>query len=78
MRLIIGTLAAAALIAVSAGAVSADKPEAKCNWGQATAAFVAGSGNNLGDHSSNQDNPRAGLANVIEQDNLHATCEALT
>jgi hypothetical protein len=60
MRLIIGTLPAAGLIAVSAGAVSADKPEAKCNWGQATAAFVAGSGNNLGDHWSDQENPRAG------------------
>jgi hypothetical protein len=34
-------LEAAGLFAVSAGAVSTDQPEDKCNWGQATSAAIA-------------------------------------
>jgi len=58
-----------------------------CNWGQVTAAAVADDfdqGGHASDPSGDghgpgtNDEPRAGLANVVEQGNLNATCELLS
>lgn len=65
---------AAAIVAVGAPAVSAAPPS--CNWGQLTADSIA-AGFDQGSHASNQANPRAGLANVVNKGDLNATCELI-
>ena len=57
--------------ALMAPAVAAEKPD--CNWGRLTADAIAG-GFDQGDHSSSQANPRVGLANVVGQGDMDATC----
>lgn len=64
-----------------AAPAAADPPE--CNWGQATADAIA-NGFDQGGHASDPtgdghgpgtvDEPRVGLANVVERGNLEATC----
>jgi hypothetical protein len=61
---------AVASLAVAAGSASAEKPE--CNWGELTREAAP-----LGEHSSSFDTPRLGLANVVNQGDLNATCELL-
>jgi len=85
MKIVVGLL----LAAVAGAAAAFDQPSAhgqatvesitlQCNWGQVTvAAIKESSGKALGEHSSSQPTPRVGLANVIEQGNLEATCEFL-
>ena len=84
MRIFVGLLLAAV-----AGVAAADHQGAhgqamvesitlQCNWGQVTVTAIKESnGKALGEHSSSQPTPRVGLANVIEQGNLEATCEFL-
>ena len=45
-----------------------------CNWGRLTAEAIAG-GFEQGPHSSSFPTPRDGLANVVNQGDLNATCE---
>jgi len=57
-----------------------------CNWGELTSEAIAG-GFDQGGHSSDPsgdghgpgtlDEPRVGLANVVDQGDLHATCELI-
>ncbi len=57
----------------------------QCNWGKLTMEAIQEEDFEQGEHSSDPtgdgqgpgtaDEPRAGLANVIEQGNLEATCE---
>lgn len=64
---------------------SADPPS--CNWGELTSASIAG-GFEQGPHASDPsgdghgpgtaDEPRAGLANVVERGDLAATCEFIS
>ena len=82
-----GTFAFAGGILVSASAL-ADPPVTsvtiECNWGTITMEEIQ-AGFDQGAHSSDPsgdgygpgtaDEPRAGLANVLEQGNLQATCE---
>ena len=59
-----------------------DLPEGapECNWGELTSEAIA-DGFDQGQHASDPSGDglgpedRVGLANVIEQGNLHATCE---
>jgi len=85
-RLIIGAVAGlVGATFVASGTVSADPPE--CNWGELTADAV-GAGFEQGPHSSDPsgdghgpgtaDEPRVGLANVVEQGDLEATCELIS
>jgi hypothetical protein len=57
--------------ALMAPAVAAEAPD--CNWGLLTADAIAG-GFDQGGHSSTQVNPRVGLANVVNQGDMDATC----
>lgn len=59
---------------LAAPAASAEKPA--CNWGGLTAGAIA-AGFDQGAHASQQANPRVGLANVVEQGDLQATCELI-
>lgn len=72
-------LAAAAglgLAVLAAPAAQAAPPT--CNWGQVTSDAIAG-GFEQGPHASSfAGTKRSGLANVVEQGNLNATCEALS
>jgi hypothetical protein len=75
-KIITVTALAAGLVFASTGSASADKPE--CNWGQLTSEAIAG-GFDQGAHSSSfAGTPRAGLANVVNQGDLNATCVLLT
>lgn len=76
----------AVLIGVS-GVVPAQANDGeRCNWGRLTADAIA-TGFTQGPHSSDPsgdghgpgtaDEPRAGLANVVERGNLTATCELI-
>jgi hypothetical protein len=81
-------IAAAGIVAVASIGVAVPAQAAKpsCNWGQLTAGAIAG-GFQQGPHSSDPsgdghgpgtaDEPRAGLANVVEKGNLQATCELI-
>jgi len=72
------------LIMVMAVPASAERPS--CNWGQLTSESVS-EGFDQGGHSSDPsddghgpgtlDEPRAGLANVVNQGDLEATCELI-
>jgi hypothetical protein len=77
-------LVAGLSIAATGGVASADQPD--CNWGGLTAGAI-GAGFDQGDHSSDPsgdghgpgtvDEPRAGLANVVAQGDLDATCDLI-
>jgi len=61
---------------------SAEKPS--CSWGQLTSSAIAGgfpqgahSSDPGGDGKGGADQPRAGLANVVSQGDLNATCELI-
>ena len=76
MKIIAIAAIAAASLAVGAGSASADN--AKCNWGELTSTAIAG-GFNQGEHASSfAGSARAGLANVVSQGDLNATCELLS
>lgn len=67
---------AVASVAVSAGAASAEKPT--CNWGTLTSEAIAG-GFEQGPHASSYaGSARLGLANVVNQGDLNATCVLLS
>lgn len=75
--------ALAGVTAVASGSASA-APD--CNWGELTAGAIA-DGFDQGPHSSDPsgdghgpgsaDEPRVGLANVVERGDLAATCELI-
>lgn len=83
-KAIIAAACAAGLIVVGAGSASAGEPD--CNWGQLSSGAIA-AGFEQGPHSSDPsgdghgpgtlDEPRAGLANVVAQGDLEATCELI-
>ena len=78
MKKLIITGAAVGLLALGFAAPAQAKSD-KCNWGEATSNAIHNvEGWDQGEHSSNQENPRAGLANVFERGNLHLTCANLT
>jgi hypothetical protein len=72
------------MVTTLAGPAAADPPE--CNWGQLTAEAIA-AGFPQGAHSSDPsgdghgpgtaDEPRVGLANVVNQGDLEALCELI-
>lgn len=74
--------AAALLVGLSVAPAQADPPD--CNWGNLTSQAIA-DGFAQGPHASDPsgdgkgpgdaDQPRAGLANVVERGNLAATCD---
>ena len=81
----VGAAAVLALLGglVLSGTASAAPPD--CNWGELTAEAILENDHDQGAHSSDPsgdshgpdtlDEPRAGLANVVETGNLEATCE---
>ncbi len=81
-KLLLAAGIAAAVSVPFAGSASAGKPD--CNWGKLTADSIA-AGFPQGPHASDPsgdghgpgtaDEPREGLANVVEDGNLQATCE---
>lgn len=83
-RLITLATATVLVLVLGAGVASADPPE--CNWGRLTADSIA-AGFPQGPHASDPsgdghgpqsaDEPRVGLANVVERGNLEATCELI-
>ena len=83
-KLIIAAGITAAVTIPAMGSVSAERPS--CNWGQLTAGAIA-EGFLQGPHSSDPsgdghgpgtaDEPRAGLANVVGDGDLNATCELI-
>ena len=83
-RVVVLAVLAVMALMLSVTPAAADPPE--CNWGQLTASSIAG-GFPQGPHSSDPsgdghgpgtaDEPRAGLANVVERGGLHATCELI-
>ena len=78
---IVVALAGSTAIASGSAAAAPD-----CNWGQLTAGAIA-AGFDQGPHSSDPsgdghgpgsaDEPRVGLANVVERGDLSATCELI-
>ncbi len=84
-RLILLAAIAVLALMLSVAPAAADPPS--CNWGQLTADSIA-DGFPQGPHSSDPsgdghgpgtaDEPRVGLANVVERGNLNATCELIT
>lgn len=83
-KLLIAAGMTAAVTIPTMGSVSAEAPS--CNWGQLTAGAIA-DGFPQGPHSSDpsgdghgpgtNDEPRAGLANVVNDGDLEATCELI-
>lgn len=81
-RVVVLMVVALMMLMMSVLPAAADPPD--CNWGRLTADAIAG-GFDQGPHSSDPsgdghgpgtvDEPRAGLANVVERGNLNATCE---
>jgi hypothetical protein len=77
---VLATIGVAGLLTVMASGPASAQPD--CSWGELTRSVVP-----LGAHASDPsgdgkgpgdaDQPRVGLANVVERGNLHATCEAL-
>jgi hypothetical protein len=84
-RLVVLAVIASLALMMSVTPAAADPPS--CNWGTLTADAIAG-GFPQGPHSSDPsgdghgpgtaDEPRVGLANVVERGNLHATCELIS
>jgi len=86
-RLLAAAIAAGlAGLMVGVGDTASAAPKS-CNWGQLTSGAVA-DGFPQGPHSSDPsgdghgpgtaDEPRVGLANVVERGNLNATCELIS
>ena len=83
---LIGVAAAAAMAITVAGAGTASAEPPGCNWGELTKNAIA-AGFPQGPHSSDPsgdghgpgtaDEPRVGLANVVGQGDLEATCELI-
>lgn len=83
---IVAAVLAAVLSSVALGGV-ADAAPKECNWGHLTSSTIA-AGFEQGPHASDPsgdghgpgtlDEPRAGLANVVEKGNLEATCDLIT
>jgi hypothetical protein len=79
MKKLIITGAAVGLLALgfAAPAQAGDKGD-KCNWGQLTSSAIA-DGFEQGPHASSfAGSKRSGLANVVNQGDLNATCVALS
>jgi hypothetical protein len=80
-KIITVTALAAGLVFASAGSASAidETPGSSpdCIWGELTSEAIA-AGFQQGEHSSSFDTPRVGLANVIQQGDLLATCVFLS
>jgi hypothetical protein len=74
-KIITVTALAAGLVFATAGSASASQPD--CVWGELTSDAIA-AGFQQGEHSSSFDTPRVGLANVVNQGDLHATCVLLS
>jgi len=70
-------LAGAVALAVTAFAAPAAQAAPSCNWGTLTSDAIANGFDQGGHASSFAGAPRVGLANVIDQGNLNATCEFL-
>jgi hypothetical protein len=83
-KIIVTGLIAATVTLGATGSAAALIPEdeapgesPECVWGVLTAEGIA-AGFSMGEHSSTQDNPRVGIANVVNQGDLEATCELLS
>ena len=84
-KALVGLVVAAVMLGGTAvGTSAADQPE--CNWGELTAEAIADdfpqgshssdpSGDGRGPGSA--DEPRSGIANVVERGNLDMTCELI-
>ena len=75
LKILAGIGAAGLALSLSAAPAQAS-PD--CNWGQLTSDSIAGGFDQGGHASSFAGSPRVGLANVVEQGNLDATCELLS
>ena len=83
-RLIVVATATILALAMTVGPAAADPPT--CNWGELSADAIA-DGFPQGAHGSDPsgdghgpgtaDEPRVGLANIVAQGNLEATCELI-
>lgn len=86
MRKTLTGVAIAVMLSVSILAGTADAERPTCNWGHLTAAAIS-DGFDQGGHASDPsgdgrgpgtaDEPRVGLANVVERGNLDATCQLI-
>lgn len=86
MRRRFALVAVLAALGLAGAAVPASAGPPSCNWGRLTATSIAG-GFPQGPHASDPsddghgpgtaDEPRAGLANVVQRGDLHATCELI-
>jgi hypothetical protein len=79
-RILISVAMAVGLVLVTTAPASAideigNQPD--CIWGELTAEAIA-AGFQQGEHSSSFDTPRVGLANVVEDGSLYATCVLLS
>ncbi len=71
-------LSAGALVLSGVALAAPAQAAPACNWGQLTSSAIAG-GFDQGEHASSfAGSPRVGLANVVEQGNLAATCALLS
>ena len=71
-------LGAGALVLSGVAMAAPAQATPSCNWGQLTSSAIAG-GFDQGEHASSfAGSPRVGLANVVEQGNLAATCALLS
>jgi hypothetical protein len=71
-RLVLAVTIALGTVVTVAGPASATPPT--CNWGKLTSSSIA-AGFGQGAHASSESTPRDGLANVLKQGDLNATCE---
>jgi hypothetical protein len=86
MRLALAAAAATITLSVSIPAAAAQQGPPSCNWGRLTAGAAA-AGFDQGGHASDPsgdghgpgtaDEPRSGLANVVERGDLDATCQLI-
>ena len=71
-------LGAGALVLSGVAMAAPAQATPSCNWGQLTSSAIAG-GFDQGEHASSYaGSPRVGLANVVNQGDLAATCTALS
>jgi len=78
MKKIAAGLSAGVLVLSGVALAAPAQATPSCNWGQLTSSAIAG-GFSQGEHASSfAGSPRVGLANVVEQGNLAATCELLS
>jgi hypothetical protein len=78
-------LGASAVLAMTLFASPAAAAKPTCNWGDLTADSIAAgfaqgahSSDPSGDGPGGADQPRAGLANVVDRGDLNATCELIS